>query len=103
MNVCAYVHVLLETMNIAIDPDVLAVTEFLQARIPARRLVGVAEAVATLAPILWGQHAPEPVQALRLNAEPIAAVVRTPKASNESGPAGDCAGDGSAEGVDSLH
>ena len=57
-------------MELIIDPDVRAVAEFMQGSMPAAKLVEVAAAVASMAPILWGQYAPEPVQALRLNQTP---------------------------------
>jgi hypothetical protein len=47
-------------MHVIIDQDVLAVAEFLQERIPQRRLVEVAAALAAMAPTLWGaQSEPE--------------------------------------------
>jgi hypothetical protein len=53
-------------MEIEIDPDTKAVAEFMQSSIAASRLVGVAEGIARLAPLLWGRYAPEKVETLSL-------------------------------------
>ena len=53
-------------MNIAIDPDVKAVAEFMQSSLPAARLRSVAERVAALAPLLWGHFPAEEVRAIAL-------------------------------------
>lgn len=58
-------------MRLEIDPDVQAVTEFMQRNVPAARLVSVAEAAAKLAPILWGEYEKEGVSALLLRELPI--------------------------------
>jgi hypothetical protein len=60
------------TLNtLAMDSDVQAVLEFMQREIPAGRLVGVANGVASIAPLLWGGYQPEKIQALRLVSRPI--------------------------------
>jgi hypothetical protein len=61
-------------MEIQIDQDVKAVAEFMQRTMPAAKLVGVAEAIAALSPLLWGRHGTEDVSALRLRETPITAL-----------------------------
>jgi hypothetical protein len=41
-------------MMVQLDKDLHAVAEFVQANIPASRLRATAEAVAVLAPVIWG-------------------------------------------------
>jgi hypothetical protein len=53
-------------MLLEIDPDVKAVAEFMQASVPASRLVSVAKGVNDLAPLLWGGFAPESIEVLSL-------------------------------------
>lgn len=53
-------------MDLVIDNDVKAVAAYMQAHVPAARLVSVANAVQALAPILWAQYAQEGVSALLL-------------------------------------
>ena len=49
------------------DPDVRAVTEFMQSNIPAARLIAVASGVAAISPLLWSHHTPpEDVRVLSL-------------------------------------
>lgn len=55
-------------MNILADPDLEAVAEFMQARLTADRLVPVAEALAVLAPALWGHFERSELRALTLAA-----------------------------------
>jgi hypothetical protein len=52
--------------NLVLDDDVHKVIEFMQAEIPAARLVAVAAGIAQLAPIVWEEYQQEPVQPLRL-------------------------------------
>lgn len=60
------------THEIVIDDDVKAVAEFMQTHISnASRLVPVANALAALAPAMWGQYPAATVQPLRLEARPI--------------------------------
>jgi hypothetical protein len=56
-------------MNLAIDPDVQAVLEFMQREIPAVRLISVAEAVSAMGPILWGHYDRDTVRPLSLVTE----------------------------------
>ena len=58
-------------MNAQFDSDVLAVLEFMQSRVPAEKLVGVAQAVNGLAGTLWGHHTPQGVMALQLVTPPM--------------------------------
>jgi hypothetical protein len=53
------------------DADVLAVLDFMQSRVPAQKLVGVATAVRGLAETLWGHYPPQDVIALRVAQPPI--------------------------------
>jgi hypothetical protein len=52
-------------MGIQIDPEVELVAEFMTARIPVSRLAAVANALAALAPSLWGKYEPEGIEPLR--------------------------------------
>ena len=59
-------------MQIDIDPDVAAAAAMLQANFEAGRLVALAEALAKLAPALWGHHgAHRPIQVAALRSEQI--------------------------------
>lgn len=49
-----------------IDPDVHLVLEFMQRNLQCSRMVSVAEAVAKLAPILWGHYDAEGLAPLTL-------------------------------------
>ena len=60
----------MKSMKLICDDDVKAVAEFMQNSMPAAKLVSVASAVASLAPILWGQFEAESISALRLAALP---------------------------------
>jgi hypothetical protein len=51
---------------LTIDPEVHAVVEFMQRNLQCSHMVAVAEAVAKLAPILWGRYAAEQVTPLQL-------------------------------------
>jgi hypothetical protein len=55
--------------QLEIDPDVKAVASFMQEQLTADRLVAVAEALAGLAPVLWGHFQRSEVRALSLRAE----------------------------------
>jgi hypothetical protein len=58
-------------VEVVIDPDVRAVAEFIQSKIEARKLVGVAESLRAIAPILWSQYHHHPVQAIELRSDSI--------------------------------
>lgn len=53
------------------DSDVEAVARFMQANIAAAKLVPVAEAIASLAPALWGRYGRDALVTLTLESEPI--------------------------------
>jgi hypothetical protein len=72
-------------MELEIDPDVKAVIELMQSSMAAAKLVPVAEAVAALAPILWGRYETEDVTVLRLRSGAISVCdPRKQSASSES-------------------
>ena len=54
-------------MRLDIDQDVQMVAEFMQERIPAARLAGVAAGINAIASLLWGYFAPETVRVLTLS------------------------------------
>jgi hypothetical protein len=58
-------------MKIRINDDLQAAIEFMQSRIQASRLVGVAKGLADLAPVLWGHHPQEPILPMQVLPEPI--------------------------------
>jgi hypothetical protein len=58
-------------MELVIDPDLKSVAEFMQEQLPANRLVAVANGLAGIAPLLWGQYQSEEVETLRLVSPPI--------------------------------
>ena len=60
-------------MQLIFDPEVQAVAEFMQERIPANRLANVASGLAKIAPLIWGHYQAEDVKTIRLLAEPILA------------------------------
>jgi hypothetical protein len=49
-------------MTLEIDPDVHAAAAYLQRNFPAAKLVPIAEAISSLAPILWGRYGREIVE-----------------------------------------
>jgi hypothetical protein len=53
-------------MELHVDPDVKAVATFMQEHLTADRLLPVANAVAGLAPALWGHFQAAEVRALSL-------------------------------------
>lgn len=84
---------------IEIDAEASDVLAYMARNIPTSRLVGVANAVGKLAPLLWGHFASEEVRAARLCYPAISACDphRRPDAS-EPRPVEACAGDGSEVG-----
>lgn len=58
-------------MIIECDPDVKSVLEFMLKRVPTNKLIGVAQGVNALAPILWERHGSTRLNALSLVSEPI--------------------------------
>lgn len=71
------------TTRVEIDPDLHAVAEWMQANIPAARLVAIAGYLNALAPVLWGRYQTEDsnIDPLRL-AGILISEPRTPVASN---------------------
>ena len=57
-------------MEFVIDKDVKAVLEFMSNNGMSDKLVGVANALNQLAPILWGKHKPTDFNALSLEWRP---------------------------------
>jgi hypothetical protein len=57
-------------MNLEIDEDVKAVMEFMQKNVAATKLVNVAKAAASLAPIIWGEYNAEALNILSLRESP---------------------------------
>lgn len=53
-------------MQLQMDPDVLAVAVFMQERLTADRLVPVSQAIAEIAPALWGRFERSEVRTLSL-------------------------------------
>jgi len=65
-------------MEVVIDPDVKAVAEFMQSRIETRKLVGVAESLRAVAPILWGHYDHVPVRGIEIRSETLPAASELP-------------------------
>ena len=84
-------------MQFEIDPDVQAVLEFMQGRIQACKLVGIAEALPQMARLLWNHNGQEPVHPCSLTYLGLADV--RPLASTGSGLGTVNAGGGSAAEV----
>jgi hypothetical protein len=51
-------------MNLITDPDIKAVLEFMQQKIPANKLVGVAERIPPMARLLWDVYPQQPCRPL---------------------------------------
>lgn len=86
------------------DADLVAVAAFMQRNLPAAKLVSVANALAAVAPLMWGHYLSEPVVALALERETISACdPHKPPSATEYGPALGCAGGGSAAGTGQAH
>jgi hypothetical protein len=58
-------------MVIKVDQDVQDVIEFMQTRVAAHKLVGVANGLASLAPLLWDRYEQERVQIVEAEGDPI--------------------------------
>jgi hypothetical protein len=69
-----------------LDQDVEAVAAYMQASVPAARLVAVASAIEKIAPLLWGHYSQETVRPLTLPATPLADGPRTRSAASECVP-----------------
>ena len=55
-------------MRLEMDRDVQVIAEIMQDTLPAARLVSVAAALHSIAPLLWGHHEVEAVRLLTLSA-----------------------------------
>jgi hypothetical protein len=58
-------------MQVKMDRDVLATIQFMQSRIQANKLVGVATALSGLAPLIWTHNRQEPIDVMRVSEEPV--------------------------------
>lgn len=61
-------------MNLAMDPDVQSVAEFMQRNLSADRLVDVCRSLALLSEPLWGHYPKAMAPAIQLEAQPISAL-----------------------------
>jgi hypothetical protein len=59
-------------MQLTADKDVKAVLEFMQEKVPASKLVAVADQVSELARLLWGHYPADEITPLQLDRQPIA-------------------------------
>lgn len=81
---------------VEIDAEASDVLAYMARNIPTSRLVGIADAVGKLAPLLWGHFSAEEVRPARLCYPAISGCgLRTPPTSTESRPVPECAGGGS--------
>lgn len=75
-------------MHVEMDPDLQAVTSFMQKSFSADRLAPLADELFRIAPLLWGHFDRAEVRALSLRNEPIVPDgSRRRRASSESCPA----------------
>jgi len=81
--------------QLEVDRDLQSVLEFMQAKIPTNKLLGVAESLPQMARLLWGEFPQEPFQCAQLRQGAIS-VDRRPQAASESSPERKCADDDSA-------
>ena len=56
--------------TVEMDESLAAVASFMQATLPAAKLVSVAEALRALAPLLWGSYDREEIRPLALSQAP---------------------------------
>jgi len=66
-------------MDFVCDFHVKKVLEFMQDNLPCDKLVGIAEGIAQIAPIIWGRYERTPVNPLALECPPIRATVPPPQ------------------------
>ncbi len=52
--------------EVLMDKDLLAVADFMQANMAAVKLVSIAEAMPTLAKLLWGHNPQEPIRPIAI-------------------------------------
>ena len=82
-------------MDMVVDQHMQAVLEFMQANVPAGKLVGVAHHLPEMARLLWGRFPQEPCIAVDLLLPKTEEVNRLPQVSTESSPVQACEHDGS--------
>jgi hypothetical protein len=82
-------------MPIIVDDDLRTVAEYMQANVPAAKLVATADALSAVAPLLWGRYERQAVVPLGLT---LGHDPHTRPSATERRPAED-AGGGSAAGA----
>ena len=81
-------------MSLVIDSDVESVVAFMQSSIDAERLLGVSDAVAKIAPLIWSGYARRHIDVVSLtNGQIFSGSETLRQAAIESAPATRCAGD----------
>jgi len=80
-------------MDLMADPYIKSVLEFMQQRLPACKLVAVADCLPQMARLLWGHYAQEPCVAITLTAPKVPNP--SPPTATESFPERLCVDDGS--------
>ena len=78
-------------MKLTVDPYLQAVLEFMQTQIPTHKLVLVAESLAPIAKLLWGNHPQEPCRILELVLPKLDQAHPSQSTAIESAPAKGCA------------
>lgn len=58
-------------MNVEMNASVKKVAEFMQRELPADELRGVANALAVIAPAIWGRYAETPISPMALSESSI--------------------------------
>jgi len=66
-------------MEIEIDKDVKKILEKMQLEIPTHRLIAVAEALPRMARLLWDKYPQEPVEPVRMVADPLSTSCEKPQ------------------------
>jgi hypothetical protein len=80
-------------MDLLADEHVRAVIELMQERVPAVKLIGVAEALPQMARLLWGHVPQEPVTPLSIGGSQPTANVFSPENRCADGGSGEATGD----------
>lgn len=87
-------------MELWIDEDVKAVAAFMQEKIPASRLVAVADGIAGIAPLLWSRYQGEKIDVLALSSPKLDQAHRSQSSAIGSFPGPLCVdGDSVGEGI----
>lgn len=71
-------------MELALDPDVQAVAEFMQKSLTAAKLISVADVMPNVARLLWSQYPQEPCVGLKLSEAGVSC--DSPRDASVSGP-----------------